>query len=85
MVFCIFALIKMSNLKQIIKEISYDLDMPEYRVKKILKETFVELGEQMKQGNQVMIKGYVKLVGAKRRIKQMEDENKYLNLETRRK
>tara|TARA_R100001594_G_scaffold22993_2_gene44640 strand:+ start:3350 stop:3577 length:228 start_codon:yes stop_codon:yes gene_type:complete len=75
----------MSNLKQIIKEISYDLDMPEYRVKKILKETFVELGEQMKQGNQVMIKGYVKLVGAKRRIKQMEDENKYLNLETRRK
>ena len=85
MVFCIFALIKMSNLKQIIKEISYDLDMPEYRVKKILKETFVELGEQMNQGNQVMIKGYVKLVGAKRRIKQMEDENKYLNLETRRK
>ena len=75
----------MSNLKQIIKEISYDLDIPEYRVKKILKETFVTLGKQMTQGNQVMIKGYLKLVGAKRRIKQMEDENKYINLETRRK
>ena len=75
----------MSNLKQIIKEISYDLDIPEYRVKKILKETFVTLGKQMTQDNQVMIKGYLKLVGAKRRIKQMEDENKYINLETRRK